>query len=105
MSETTFNKTIKMLDQSYLDSKKIRSAITHPDVREVHEALTEMLETPIWEFLNEIKANGQLPVSETLSMELDVLLNTVKHSSSKMSNAKDQRVTVIPQNLKDYLSR
>ncbi|XP_078319166.1 uncharacterized protein LOC144620914 isoform X2 [Crassostrea virginica] len=107
MSEKTFEKTIKMLNQKCLDSTRIRSVITHPDVRDVHEALTEMLETPIWKFLDEIKKSSSLVLaqSETLSMELDVLMSTVKHSSSRSSQTRRQNRLEIPEKLKDYLSR
>lgn len=75
-----------MLEAKYLDNKAIRSAITHPDVREVHEALTELLEAPIWKLLVEIKQKMQKSdVSDKQvkhSMELDILLNTVKHPVS-----------------------
>ena len=107
MSEKTFEKTIKMLNQKCLDSTRIRSVITHPDVRDVHEALTEMLETPIWKFLDEIKQSSSLVLaqSETLSMELDVLMSTVKHSSSRTIQTRRQNRHEIPEKLKDYLSR
>ncbi|XP_078317627.1 uncharacterized protein LOC144620528 isoform X2 [Crassostrea virginica] len=107
MSEKIFEKTIKMLNQKFLDSTRIRSVITHPDVKDVHEALTEILETPIWEFLNEIKQTSPLVLaqSEILSMELDVLMSTVKHSSSRTVQTRKQNRLEVPQELKDYLSR
>ena len=107
MSEKIFEKTIKMLNQKCLDSTRIRSVITHPDVRDVHEALTEILETPIWEFLHEIKQTSSLVLaqSEILSMELDVLMSTVKHSSGRTVQTRRQNRLEVPQELKDYLSR
>ena len=107
MSEKIFEKTIKMLNQKCLDSTRIRSVITNPDVKDVHEALTEILETPIWEFLNEIKQTSSLVLaqSEILSMELDVLMSTVKHRSGRTVQTRRQHRLEVPQELKDYLSR
>lgn len=42
MDEHKYKKTKKMLENRCVNTKEIRSAITHPDVREVHEALTEL---------------------------------------------------------------
>lgn len=113
MGSKTFEKTKNMLSVRNLDTLSIRSAITDPEVREIHEALTELLETPVWELLDEIKQNMQmLDVShqmDMISMELDVLLYTVKHVDSKdMLNgdaSKPQAYSYIPDEIKDYLIR
>lgn len=55
MDRLKYKNTKKMLEIKCLDTKTIRAAITQPDVREVHEALTELLEIPILKFLTEIK--------------------------------------------------
>eukprot|EP00105_Crassostrea_gigas_P043465 XP_019927613.1 PREDICTED: uncharacterized protein LOC105339851 [Crassostrea gigas] len=113
MGEETFKKTKNMLSVSNLDTLSIRSAITDPEVREIHEALTELLETPVWELLDEIKQNMQMSDAfhpmDMLSMELDVLLNTVKHvASNDMVNdgaPERQSYSDIPEEIKDYLLR
>nr|XP_034312441.1 uncharacterized protein LOC105339851 isoform X2 [Crassostrea gigas] len=113
IGEETFKKTKNMLSVSNLDTLSIRSAITDPEVREIHEALTELLETPVWELLDEIKQNMQMSDAfhpmDMLSMELDVLLNTVKHvASNDMINdgaPERQSYSDIPEEIKDYLLR
>lgn len=102
-----------MLNVSNLDTIAIRSAITDPEVREIHEALTKLLETPVWELLVEIKQNIQLSDAshkvDMLSMELDVLLNTVKHVHSRdmiIDRVPEyQAYSDIPKDIKDYLLR
>lgn len=102
-----------MLEIKHLDTKTIRAAITQPDVREVHEALTELLEIPILKFLIEIKQkNPNSAASDKLNMlstELDVLLNTVKHAASSNTTQKSasacESVSEIPEKLRNYLSR
>uniref|UniRef100_K1RCY9 Uncharacterized protein n=1 Tax=Magallana gigas TaxID=29159 RepID=K1RCY9_MAGGI len=111
MGEETFKKTKNMLSVSNLDTLSIRSVITDPEVREIHEALTELLETPVWELLDEIKHNMQMSDAshqmDMISMELDVLLNTVKHvASNDMINdgaPERQDDLDIPVEVKDYL--
>uniref|UniRef100_A0A8W8JE51 Uncharacterized protein n=1 Tax=Magallana gigas TaxID=29159 RepID=A0A8W8JE51_MAGGI len=113
MGEKTFKKTKNMLNVSNLDTIAIRSAITDPEVREIHEALTTLLETPLWEILVEIKQNIKLSDAshkvDMLSMELDVLLNTVKHVTFRdmISNRVPERQAYsdIPEAVKDYLLR
>lgn len=113
MGSKTFEKTKNMLSVRNLDTLSIRSAITDPEVREIHEALTELLETPVWELLDEIKQNMQMLDAShqmnMISMELDVLLYTVKHVASKdMLNgdaSKPQTYSYIPDEIKDYLIR
>lgn len=115
MDEHKYEKTKKMLENRCVNTKEIRSAITHPDVREVHEALTELLETPIWKLLLKIKRNMNIHVAdasnqlEMLSMELGILLNTVKHPGSSdtvKSTTKANKVcSTIPEELKNYLFR
>lgn len=102
-----------MLEIKRLDSKTIRAAITQPDVREVHEALTELLEIPILKFLIEIKQKiPNAAASHKLNMlstELDVLLNTVKHAASSNTTQETasacKSVSEIPEKLRNYLSR
>lgn len=99
-----------MLSVSSLDTISIRSAITDPEVREIHEALTELLETPVWELLVEIKQNVQISHAahqlDMLSMELDVLLNTVKHVAfNDIKATESQAFSDIPDEIKDYLLR
>lgn len=113
MGEKTFKKTKNMLNVSNLDIISIRSAITDPEVREIHEALTELLETPVWELLVKIKQNMQMSDAshqlDMLSMELDVLLNTVKHVAFNYMIQKEapehQANSDIPEEIKDYLLR
>lgn len=113
MNGQKYEETKQMLEAKYLDNKAIRSAITHPDVREVHEALTELLEAPIWKLLVEIKQNMQKSdVSDKqvkLSMELDILLNTVKHPVSngftKSISSAGHTISEIPDELRNYLLR
>lgn len=113
MNGQKYEETKQMLEAKYLDNKAIRSAITHPDVREVHEALTELLETPIWKLLIEIKQNMQKSdVSDKqvkLSMELDIILNTVKHPVSngltKSISSAGHTISEIPDELRNYLLR
>lgn len=113
MGEKTFKKTKNMLNVSNLDTIAIRSAITDPEVREIHEALTTLLETPLWEILVEIKQNIKLSNAshkvDMLSMELDVLLNTVKHVTFRdmISDRVPERQAYsdIPEAVKDYLLR
>lgn len=113
MNGQTYKETKQMLEAEYLDNKAIRAAITHPDVREVHEALTELLETPIWKLLLKIRQNMiKSDVSDKLdrlSMELDVLLNTVKHPASsdtiKSISSASQTILEIPDELRNYLLR
>lgn len=108
-----FEKTKNMLSVRNLDTLSIRSAITDPEVREIHETLTELLETPVWELLDEIKQNMQILDAsqqlDMLSMELDVLLNTVKHvAPNDMINngaPECQAYSDIPEEIKDYLLR
>lgn len=102
-----------MLSVRNLDTLSIRSAITDPEVREIHETLTELLETPVWELLDKIKQNMQISDAsqqlDMLSMELDVLLNTVKHvAPNDMINngaPECQAYSDIPEEIKDYLLR
>lgn len=113
IGEKTFKKTKNMLNVCNLDTIAIRSAITDPEVREIHEALTTLLETPVWELLVEIKQNIQLSDAshkvDMLSMELDVLLNTVKHVHSRdmiIDRVPEyQAYSDIPKDVKDYLLR
>lgn len=113
MNGQKYEETKQMLEAKYLDNKAKRSAIAHPDVREVHEALTELLETPIWKLLIEIKQNMQKSdVSDKqvkLSMELDILLNTVKHPVSigiiKSISSAGHTISEIPDELRNYLLR
>lgn len=113
MNGQKYEETKQMLEAKYLDNKAIRSAITHPDVREVHEALTELLEAPIWKLLIEIKQNMQKSdVSDKqvkLSMELDIILNTVKHPVSngltKSISSAGHTISEIPDELRNYLLR
>lgn len=113
MGSKAFKKTKNMLSVRNLDTLSIRSVITNPEVREIHEALTELLETPVWELLNKMKQNMQMSDAshqiDMLSMELDVLLNTVKHVASKdMINDRAperQAYSNIPEEIKDYLLR
>lgn len=113
MDEHKYKKTKKMLENRCVNTKEIRSAITHPDVREVHEALTELLETPIWELLLKIKQNMDIADAsnqlEMLSMELDILLNTVKHpgcsDTVKTTTEENEVCSIIPEELKNYLFR
>lgn len=113
MGEETFKKTKNMLSVRNLDTLSIRSAITDPEVRETHEALTELLETPVWELLDEMKQNLQILDAsqqlDMLSMELDVLLNTVKHvaPNDMINNGAPERQAYsdIPEEIKDYLLR
>lgn len=113
MSGHKNEETKQMLEAKYLDTKAIRSAITHPDVREVHEAMTELLETPIWKLLIEIKQNMQKSdVSDKqvkLSMEFDIILNTVKHPVSngiiKSISSASHTISGIPDELRNYLLR
>lgn len=102
-----------MLEIKRLDTKTIRAAITQPDVREVHEAFTELLEIPILKFL--IKIKQKIPNAAAshklnmLSTELDVLRNTVKHAASsnttKQTASACKSVSEIPEKLRNYLSR
>lgn len=113
MDEHKYKKTKKMLENRCVNTKEIRSAITHPDVREVHEALTELLETPIWKLLLKIKQNMDIADAsnqlEMLSMELDILLNTVKHpgcsDTVKTTTEENEVCSIIPEELKNYLFR
>lgn len=113
MGPKAFEKTKNMLSVRNLDILSIRSAITDQEVREIHEALTELLETPVWELLDEIKQNMQMSDAshqmDMISMELDVLLNTVKHvASNDMINdgaPERQDDLDIPVEVKDYLLR
>lgn len=113
MDELKYEKTKKMLKNTCVDTKEIRFAITHPDVREVHEALTELLETPILELLKRIKEDldaADVPHQlGMLSTELNILLNTVKHTGSKdtFKTAVPTREVCckIPEGLKNYLSK
>lgn len=113
MDEHKYEKTKNMLENRCVNTKEIRAAITHPDVREVHEALTELLETPIWKLLITIKQSiDQEDVPhhfEILSIEMDILLNTVKHPGSSdtvKTTAKANEVcSNIPEELKNYLFR
>lgn len=110
MNGQKFKEIKQVLEAKYLDNKAIRSAITDPEVREVHEALTELLETPIWKILLKMKQSRQLSAGhDKLSMELDILLNTVKHPASsdtiKSISPASQAVSEIPDELKNYLLR
>lgn len=113
MDRLKYKNTKKMLEIKCLDTKTIRAAITQPDVREVHEALTELLEIPILKFLTEIKQKKPNAASShklnMLSIELDVLLNTVKHAASSNTTQKTasacKAVSEIPEKLRNYLSR
>lgn len=113
MGPKAFEKTKNMLSVRNFDILSIRSAITDQEVREIHEALTELLETQVWELLYKIKQKMQMFHSshqlDMLSMELDVLLNTVKHVASKdMINdgaPERQDDLDIPVEVKDYLLR
>lgn len=113
MDEHKYKKTKQMLENRCVNTKEIRSAITHPDVREVHEALTELLETPIWKLLLKIKQNMDIADAsnqlEMLSMELDILLNTVKHpgcsDTVKTTTEENEVCSIIPEELKNYLFR
>lgn len=113
MDEHKYKKTKEMLENRCVNTKEIRSAITHPDVREVHEALTELLETPIWKLLLKTKQNMDIADAsnqlEMLSMELDILLNTVKHpgcsDTVKTTTEENEVCSIIPEELKNYLFR
>lgn len=108
-----YKKINKMLEIKCLDTNTIRAAITHPDVREAHEAITELLEIPIWKLLIEIQQNNPKaaasPTLKMLHMELDILLNTVKHTASCNTTQKTapacKVVSEIPEKLRNYLSR